>query len=156
MIKTKPTRLEKLRPEITDLAARLDDQVHYYGGAYFLSNCQMDLWNTHDMGRLTDDGAETALRALRRMVEKVLPHRTRPLAERVEAVVHLLKKARWNPGYFTEVQTEALDRGVLSRFIGLWDISITIVGVGQGESRDVSGAKDEAIDRAAKMIMEIP
>lgn len=148
------TRIERLSPEITTLAASIGQTVRYYGGDYYMTPCQRSLWNTRTLGRLTPDGAETARRALARMVGQVRPAQTRPLPERIEAVCAALRDGGWRPRHITEVTTAAQDRGSLSRWMGAWTVSIHIVGGPDVQTRDHAGTREEAIEDAERQALE--
>lgn len=148
------TRIERLSPEITALAASIGQAVHYHGGDYYLVPCQWSLWNTRTLGKPTPDGAETARRAVARMVEQVVPAQARPAAERIEAVCVALRDGGWQPKHITEVTTTALDRGSLSRWMGTWSVSIRIVGGPEVRARDCAGTREEAIEAAQLLALE--
>ena len=124
----KPTRIERLAPEITTIAAEMGDTVCYYGGDYFLRNAQRSLWNSRRHGALTKSDAELAARALRRLADATAPDRAKPLLDRAMAVVAMLRPVQWRPGYGAEVTTEALDRGYLSRSFGEYSLGVTVAG----------------------------
>ena len=148
------TRIERLSPEITALAASIGQAVHYHGGDYYMVPCQRSLWNTRALGRLTPDGAETAHRALARMVGQVLPAQARPTAERVEAVCAALREGGWQPKHITEVTTAAQDQGSLSRWMGGWTVSIRIVDGPEAQARDHAGTREEATEAARLLALE--
>lgn len=122
----KPTKIERLCPEITDLAREIGDEVTYYGGDYYLRYAHASLWNTRALGALTPERARKAADSLRRMVRSLAGVLSRPLNERAVEVVDLLRNVRWNPGYSTTVNANALDRGGFSRAFGTYDLSVTI------------------------------
>lgn len=130
------TRLERLAPSITSLAAVLGDTVHYHGGDYFLVNCQRSLWNSRRDGALTVARAAEAADALRMLVAHTADARAKPLVDRALVVVEMLRTARWIPGHFTEVTTEALDRGILSYWLGAYSFSVHVMGQ-SAEVRDI-------------------
>ena len=150
------TRIERLAPELTDLAASIGQTVCYHGGDYYLSPCQRSLYHTRDFGALTHDGAEIARRALAHMVEQVRPAQARPMAERVEAVAAMLREGRWQPKHITEVTTAAQDRGTLSRWLGTWTVHIAVVGGPEVEVRDHAGTREEAIAEAVRLALAAP
>lgn len=124
----KPTRIERLAPEITALAAEMGDTVHYHGGDYFLLHAQRSLWNTRREGPLTKAGADRACAALRRLADRTAPARAASHLDRALAVIEMLRTVEWRPGYIAEVTTEALDRGHLSRWLGAYSLGVSIAG----------------------------
>ena len=139
------TRIERLSPEITTLAASIGQEVRYYGGDYFMVPCQRSLWNTRELGKLTKAGAEEVRQALVRFVDKALPEQARPVPERIAAVAERLREAGWRPGHFTEITTGALDRGFVSRWLGNWEVEIKIIGGPSVRGKDHPGTLEEAI-----------
>lgn len=148
------TRIERLSPPITALAASIGQTVHYHGGDYFLLPCNRSLWNTREFGKLDGSGASIACRGLTRMVEKVKPEQAKPLAERVAAVGRLLREAGYRPGYFTEVTSAALDRGSVSQWLGKWTVQIHIAGAPDVCVRDRAGGREDAIREAERLALE--
>ena len=138
-----PTKIERLAPEITAIAAELGDEVHYYGGDYFLVNCQRSLWNTRHQGALTAQTASVAAHTLRTLADRTAPARARPLLDRALAVVEMLRGAKWRPGHIAEVTTEALDRGWLDRWAGTYTLGVSVLGE-RVEVRDMRD-RDEAL-----------
>ena len=149
----KPTKIERLCPEITDLAREIGDEVTYYGGRYFLRYADIALWDTRAWGALTPDRAASAANSLRRAVLGLAGVTSRPLNERAVEVVDLLRNVRWRPGYSTTVTANALDRGGFSRAFGTYDLSVTIgrhrVSVSNIADRDAAFAALEDKIKAA-------
>lgn len=138
----KPTRIERLAPEITAIAAEMGDVVHYHGGDYFLIHAQQSLWNTRRDGGLTEHAAKQAADALRRLADSTAPAREKPLLDRALAVIARLRPVQWRPGHIAEVTTEAMDRGHLDRWMGEYSLGVRVAGthVSVGPIRD----RDEA------------
>ena len=149
------TRIERLCPEITSLAAYMGQNVRYYGGDYFMTPCNRSLWNTRIQGRLTPHGAELARQALARMAATVSTSQAHPMAARIDAVAAMLRKGRWRPGYFMEVTTDALDKGDLDRWLGGWNVRISIVGWHTAEVKDHPGSREDAVEAARAGLAEL-
>lgn len=148
-----PTRIERLAPGITELAASIGQEVYYYGGNYFLMPCHRSLWYTRTMGRLTEERAEIARIALAEMVERVKPAQSKPMPKRIGELAKSLTRACWIPNHFTVVTTTALDRGALDRFMGKWSVKLTMGNGPDVEVRDHEGTREEAINAAVALAL---
>lgn len=120
----KPTKLERLDPELTTLAAALGYTIerNLWHKAYLLMpGCQ-------HLTPITDCNPTAA----RRVLQDIATARTQPewgtVAERARRVIDGLYKARYRHGCITEYNHISGDRGHLSCFMGVFDVSVELFG----------------------------
>lgn len=133
------TKLERLCPETTVLAANMGCTVNHYAGRYFLLPGSLCLYDSRESGALSKRGAEVVCETLRGLSERAAVQRAAPTAERVLILLRQLAAARWVPGHYAMARGEPLtDTGTMDRAFGRYSFAVNIDGVrasGQGATR---------------------
>lgn len=150
--KMKLTKIERMAPEITDLAREIGDEVVYYGGDYYLRVAGVSLWNTRHRGCLTPDRVARSVEGLREFVATKRAQQSRPARERALAVLAALRDVVWRPGHITQVCPNEVDTGTFARAFGTYDLGITVddkrAAVHNVASREIAFSQLEAeVDR---------
>lgn len=131
-MKPKLTKLEKLDPELTAMAEALGHTIErnpWHKAYLLMPGCQR-------LTALADCDPITA----RRVIQDVATARTQPewgtVPERAKRVIDALHKARYRHGCITEYTHISGDKGHMSCFMGVFDVSVQLFGLPQMSAAD--------------------
>ena len=134
------TKIERLAPEFTALAAQLGEQIRYSGGSYYLTESGRFLWDSRAWGPPTKDRLQGKLSGFRETVATLLQRRQKGRSKRLEDLLEGFMGAEYRPGHFTEVGNDCWDTLTASLWLGAWSVTARVHGEGlwtvRGASRE--------------------
>jgi hypothetical protein len=125
----KPTKLERMCPEITVVVAEMGGRMRMHAGRYFVPELHRCFYDARVQGALSASAARMVLHDLGVLRDASATARAKPVADRAAAVLAMLGTVGWvAPQHYAEVRTEAMDMGTLHRAFGMWDGSVHVGG----------------------------
>jgi len=153
---TRPTKLERINPLITDLCLALGTHIFYRAGAYWASDGDIQLTYKIEDGRPISDirNAEIAVKILTQLKQRVDEQNEKTLEQRLDDLKKLMDETEYRSGYFVNCGASVEDHGIIYCDWRGANISLSIKGFPTVRIHDFKGTKEEATAQAFKKFRE--